>query len=61
MRSAAAAAEAEVVQGFPITHSTIYLFIMGIMMNNFTSSRHKQRQRKRHRQVLVLGLGLGCE
>jgi hypothetical protein len=27
MRSAAAAAEAEVVQGFPIIHSTIYLFI----------------------------------
>lgn len=60
MRSAAAA-EAEVVQGFPIIHSIIYLFIMGMMMNNFTSSRHKQRQRKRHRQVLVLGLGLGCE
>jgi hypothetical protein len=28
------AAEAEFVQGFPIIHSTIYLFIMGMMMNN---------------------------
>jgi hypothetical protein len=61
MRPAAAAAEAEVVQGFPIIHSTIYLFIMGMMMNNFTSSTHKQRQRKRHKQVLVLGLGLRYE
>jgi hypothetical protein len=50
-----------IVQGFPIIHSTIYLFIMGLMMNNFTSSTHKQRQRKRHRQVLIFGLGLGYE
>jgi hypothetical protein len=58
MRPAAAAAvETEVVQGFPIIHSKFYLFIMGMMMNNFTSSSQRQRQR----QVLVLGLGLGYD
>jgi hypothetical protein len=41
--AAAAAAETEVVQGFPIIHSTIYLFIMGMMMNNFTRDRDRGR------------------